>query len=557
MSRYRYIFKYILIIVCIGISLVSNAEEVENTPQKQEELSNAVVSTMDGKGSIEQIQVIEKTTPLQPGDKFNIQISLKLDTPLKVDQDKENAEKIGIKAFNIKGAATLDKTYQNESERSIEKTQKAGYYTVDIQNLVYTGHGKSLEVGLELVKGQFTQKLSKEIELSAYTIEEVTEALIVDYDKSIKLLQNKSQVIPIKVTNKENFLIEALPIQLVLYDIKENKELKRIQTVVQNLKARETRTCYLSELMDDALEVGEYKGIISIYDKQYPVKVHINEGQEPTIKEEKPSPEASEEEANLEGVQEVVIGDIILPTDVLKQNELFKVKFNVSANKEVHALNISIEGEECIIPKSQNLFLVDTLKKGETKQYSVDFMPTSGAKSKEYPLKVMVTYGEEKQEIIQQAYIKVQEIKDSEEYIKETLSDSVIPNKKLNEDKEVIKKEEAKVEDNNIQEQEIEASEIETQKIEAQKVEEQKEKEAIHEEKGTQSSYNDKEKIDTFQKPTRLEHPVEEPNLDEKTVTEEEYVIKDFNGKMILSILIMTLIVLTINLKKGYFKKFL
>ena len=90
---------------------------------------------------------------------------------------------------------------------------------------------------------------------------------------------------------------------------------------------------------------------------------------------------------------EVVISNVISPTNTFLVDENFTVKFNISAKSAAESIQISVEGDEGIVPKSQNLFFVNKLAAGESKQYSVSFAATNKAVSSSHPIKITVTYG--------------------------------------------------------------------------------------------------------------------------------------------------------------------
>lgn len=90
---------------------------------------------------------------------------------------------------------------------------------------------------------------------------------------------------------------------------------------------------------------------------------------------------------------EVVISNVISPTNTFRVDENFTVKFNISAKSAAESIQISVEGDEGIVPKSQNLFFVNKLAAGESKQYSVSFAATRAAVSSSHPIKITVTYG--------------------------------------------------------------------------------------------------------------------------------------------------------------------
>ena len=96
---------------------------------------------------------------------------------------------------------------------------------------------------------------------------------------------------------------------------------------------------------------------------------------------------------NTTAASEVVISNVISPTSTFGVDENFTVKFNISAKSAAESVQISVEGDEGIVPKSQNLFFVNKLASGESKQYSVSFAATRAAVSSSHPIKITVTYG--------------------------------------------------------------------------------------------------------------------------------------------------------------------
>lgn len=93
---------------------------------------------------------------------------------------------------------------------------------------------------------------------------------------------------------------------------------------------------------------------------------------------------------------EVVISNVISPTDTYGVDQNFTVKFNVSSKSGADNLKISVKGDEGIVPKSQNLFFVTKLAKGETKQYSVTFAATNAAITSSHPIEINLEYGDPK-----------------------------------------------------------------------------------------------------------------------------------------------------------------
>ena len=101
---------------------------------------------------------------------------------------------------------------------------------------------------------------------------------------------------------------------------------------------------------------------------------------------------------------EVVISNVIAPTGTYGVDQNFTVKFNVSSKGGAENLKISVKGDEGIIPKSQNLFFVNKLGAGETKQYSVTFAATNAAPTGSHPIEVNIEYGDGKTPIVMSQY---------------------------------------------------------------------------------------------------------------------------------------------------------
>ena len=101
---------------------------------------------------------------------------------------------------------------------------------------------------------------------------------------------------------------------------------------------------------------------------------------------------------------EVVISNVIAPTGTYGVDQNFTVKFNVSSKGGAENLKISVKGDEGIVPKSQNLFFVNKLETGETKQYSVTFAATNAAITGSHPIEVNIEYGDGKAPIVISQY---------------------------------------------------------------------------------------------------------------------------------------------------------
>lgn len=90
---------------------------------------------------------------------------------------------------------------------------------------------------------------------------------------------------------------------------------------------------------------------------------------------------------------EVVISNVISPSGTFEVDENFTIKFNIAAKSTASNVQVSVEGDEGIVPKSQNLFFENKLASGQNKQYSVSFAATREAVTSSHPIKITVTYG--------------------------------------------------------------------------------------------------------------------------------------------------------------------
>ena len=90
---------------------------------------------------------------------------------------------------------------------------------------------------------------------------------------------------------------------------------------------------------------------------------------------------------------EVVISNVVGPSGIYSVDQNFTVKFNVSSKTGAENLKVSIKGDEGIVPKSQNLFVIDKLNPGESKQFAVTMAATSAASTNTHPIEIAVEYG--------------------------------------------------------------------------------------------------------------------------------------------------------------------
>ncbi|WP_054742598.1 COG1361 S-layer family protein [Cellulosilyticum ruminicola] len=101
---------------------------------------------------------------------------------------------------------------------------------------------------------------------------------------------------------------------------------------------------------------------------------------------------------------EVIISNVVSPTKTFGVDQNFNVKFNVSSKSGAEKLKITVTGDEGIVPKSQNLFFLNKLGRGETKQYTVTFAATAAAVSSAHAIKIEIEYGEGETPVVVNQY---------------------------------------------------------------------------------------------------------------------------------------------------------
>lgn len=100
-----------------------------------------------------------------------------------------------------------------------------------------------------------------------------------------------------------------------------------------------------------------------------------------------------------EAPAEVIVSNVISPTGTFGVDQNFNVKFNVKAIHSAKNIQVSVEGDEGIVPKSQNLFNIQSLNAGQSKQYTVALAATREAVSSSHPIKIVVTYGDDPEKL--------------------------------------------------------------------------------------------------------------------------------------------------------------
>ncbi|MEG0353822.1 MAG: hypothetical protein RR586_11240, partial [Cellulosilyticaceae bacterium] len=122
---------------------------------------------------------------------------------------------------------------------------------------------------------------------------------------------------------------------------------------------------------------------------------------------------------------ELNIENIIEPTGTYKVGNEFVTKFTVSGKGNIKNVKISVNGDEGIIPKSKNLFIIPEVKAGEKKQYTVTMSATDKAANSTHPIEIKAEYkiGSEDISFSQYATVNInnpEKEKDEDEKLKGT-----------------------------------------------------------------------------------------------------------------------------------------
>ncbi len=90
---------------------------------------------------------------------------------------------------------------------------------------------------------------------------------------------------------------------------------------------------------------------------------------------------------------EVIISNVIGASGIYSVDQNFTIKFNVSSKTGAENIKISVKGDEGIVPKSQNLFIIENLSPGQSKQFTVTMAATVAASTNTHPIEISVDYG--------------------------------------------------------------------------------------------------------------------------------------------------------------------
>ncbi|SCY95187.1 COG1361 S-layer family protein [Alkaliphilus peptidifermentans] len=93
---------------------------------------------------------------------------------------------------------------------------------------------------------------------------------------------------------------------------------------------------------------------------------------------------------------QIEIINIEAPTDGLDPNDSFLISFDVTNTGETTARNVrvSVDGKEVLLPKSQNIRVIQSLASNETRSQQFNFYVSSEASKQNHPLLIKVEYDE-------------------------------------------------------------------------------------------------------------------------------------------------------------------
>ncbi len=421
---------------------------------------------------------------LQPGDSFSLDVQVEVSSLPNL-----NGQRIIFTDASVSGAIDASsKPYLNCITSDV--INGVGIYEFTVGGLSYSGSGNSVSVSIqaEADNADYTASTnSKEVELSVYSQEELSNSLVVEKQDNILVKTGATQSIDVKVTNKGNFTVKSAEVQLSLDKKVEGLTVKSDKKSLTNVKSKEVKNATFSIEVGKDVKAGVYPATVTVLGNSYSVNIQVDSTVVPSALEvslgtqekflpgvekattihvknvgERDAKNIRVEVVNTENVaimensnvkrlsiikansseaisikvrinsnykgdsvalpikltylsstgeeeedtqyiylytnssttaSEVVISNVISPTNTFGVDQNFNIKFNVSSKQGAENIQVSVEGDEGIVPKSQNLFFVNKLASGESKQFTVSFAATRAAVSSSHPIKITVTYG--------------------------------------------------------------------------------------------------------------------------------------------------------------------
>lgn len=335
--------------------------------------------------SMEKSHIIISEAHLQPGDDFSMTFGIPL---IAGDTVHVTATGEGIDA--TQAYVTIEDEGGEEGETPEEKQ-------VTLSGLVYTGGSKDVRLSVHIQpqdEAQVAKQTEVMVTLTASSQEEIVEGLVVEDQVYEGIQTQEGYEVSIKITNKQALSVGPVEAVLQLMDEASAQPLEEPISLTTELKGKETKTIVFLLPFSEKIKSGTYPAMLTILGQSFPLQIQM-----PEVKEEEETPVTDE--------IKVEISHVVSPTDYFEPGECFTVKFNVMALSPVTDLQITVQGDKGIIPKSQNLFHLEAMVVGETKQYSVTLMGNEEAAVGSHPIHMSVTYGAAHESSCVEAYGQV------------------------------------------------------------------------------------------------------------------------------------------------------
>ncbi|PHV69265.1 hypothetical protein CS063_16680 [Sporanaerobium hydrogeniformans] len=106
---------------------------------------------------------------------------------------------------------------------------------------------------------------------------------------------------------------------------------------------------------------------------------------------------------------EMSINKVQSPSGTYMANQNFTISFQIKSEGNAKNVKVSVNPASNIIPKSQSVFVIPSIKKGETRDYIVTLAATEDITTSTYPIEILVEYeyNNEKTSIHQYASVSV------------------------------------------------------------------------------------------------------------------------------------------------------
>ncbi len=294
----------------------------------------------------------------------------------------ENSEGISIKkggAINVPSIAAKS-SVRISFEIEVSKVVRAGNYKIQL-DLAGTGQTVDLRIINDFVSPQLQFYLEGSPDVKPGKVDQLqirVENVGDSSAKEVKIELENQEDLSIIGGSNVNYVskIEAKKSSRLRYNIKIDPKTKKNMLPIKIIYSYKD-------------EIGE-----SVQDKQQYIYLSVKDG--------------------LAGDGEVVVTNMIAPSKTLGVDQSFNVKFTLEALKgdgKNVKISVSAEDPAAIVPRSQNLFMIPTFKKGAKRQHVITMSATPKAGSQSHPIKIHVTYdsikSDEKIEFVQYTSVNI------------------------------------------------------------------------------------------------------------------------------------------------------